>query len=118
MRRLIIACGFIACVVVAGVMLSSSRRPRAVAVPAPPVTHTVAIDGTQFQPADVAIKPGDSVTWVNKDPFPHTATAPGGAFDSKEIAPGASWTFTAKAKGDLAYACTLHPTMKGIVRVQ
>jgi plastocyanin len=118
MTRLTIACGSLVCAVVAGAMLSSSMRPRAAAVPAAPVTHTVTIDGTQFQPADVAIKPGDSVTWVNRDPFPHTATAGTGAFDSKEIAPGASWTFTAKARGDLAYTCTLHPTMKGIVHVQ
>jgi plastocyanin len=52
---------------------------------------------------------------VNRDPFPHTATS--AKFDSKDIAPGASWTFTAKAPGELPYVCTLHPTMKGTLRV-
>jgi len=38
-------------------------------------THSVAIDGTNFQPAMLTVKVGDSVTWVNKDPFPHTVTS-------------------------------------------
>jgi plastocyanin len=96
-----------------------SGMPRHAAPPAAaPVTHTVTIDGTQFKPDDLTIKTGDSVVWVNHDPFPHTATAAGGAFDSKEIAPDKSWTYTATAKGELAYTCTFHPTMKGVVRVQ
>jgi plastocyanin len=55
--------------------------------------------------------------WTNKDPFPHTATATGGAFDSKPIAPGKSFTFTPTAKGDYPYKCTLHPTMLGTLHV-
>ena len=118
MTRITLVCGGLVCAAVAGGMLSSSMPPRAADGSDAPVSHTVAIDGTQFQPAEVAIRRGNSVTWVNHDPFPHTATAGAGAFDSKEMAPGASWTFTAKVKGDLEYACTFHPTMKGIVHVQ
>ena len=40
-----------------------------------PVTHTVTIDATSYQPAKLTIAPGDSVLWVNKDVIPHTATA-------------------------------------------
>jgi plastocyanin len=110
-------CGFLVCAAIVAGMLSG--MPRHVSAPvAAPVVHTVTIDGTQFQPPDITIKAGDAVVWANRDPFPHTATADGGTFDSKEIGPGKSWTYTAKAKGEIAYACTLHPTMKGVIRVQ
>jgi plastocyanin len=81
-------------------------------------THTVVMEGTGFQPADLKIAAGDTVVWVNKDPFPHTATAKNGDFDSKEIEAGKSWKHTFKAKGDFAYVCTLHPPMKGTVKVE
>ena len=54
-------------------------------------THTVTMDGTAFSPETLTVKRGDRVVWVNKDPFPHTATATSKAFDSKGIAPGKSW---------------------------
>jgi plastocyanin len=78
-----------------------------------PVTHTVTIDATRYQPARLAVHVGDTVVWVNKDLIPHTATARGGAFDSAVVAAGASWRFTVKAKGATDYGCTFHPTMTG-----
>ena len=83
-----------------------------------PATHTVTIEATRFTPATLTIKAGDSVTWVNKDPFPHTATSKAGGFDSQLVAAGASWTFTPKKKGSFAYICTIHPTMKGTLQVK
>ena len=87
-------------------------------VVSPPVTHTVTIDGSQFVPSSLTVHPGDVVVWVNKDPFPHTATSDAGRFDSHEIAPNQSWTFKPSAKGTFAYICTLHVTMKGTLRVE
>ncbi len=87
------------------------------AMPALAATHTIVIDGTAFSPASVTVHRGDRVTWVNKDPFPHTATATG-AFDSGSIAAGASWTWVANKSGTFDYVCTLHPTMKARLRVQ
>ena len=54
-------------------------------------THTIAMDGTRFIPETITVKQGDRVVWVNKDPFPHTATA-GGTFDSGSVAAGQSWS--------------------------
>jgi plastocyanin len=79
---------------------------------------TVAIDGTEFVPATLSVRVGDRITWVNRDPFPHTVTARNGRFDSKLIAAGASWTYRATKKGEFPYTCTLHPTMKGTVVVR
>lgn len=80
-------------------------------------THTVAMDGTRFVPETITVKRGDRVVWVNKDPFPHTATA-GGTFDSKSVAPGSSWPHVARKAGRYDYVCTLHPGMKGTLIVQ
>ena len=82
-----------------------------------PVTHTVAIDGTRYVPDALTVKRGDTVAWVNKDPFPHTVTAKG-AFDSRDIGAGKSWKFTPRTAGDYAYTCTLHPNMKGMLKVE
>ena len=71
----------------------------------------VAIDGMRFSPATLALKPGDRVTWVNKDLVPHTVTARDGRFDSRTIAAGASFTWTATGSGRIEYACLYHPTM-------
>jgi plastocyanin len=83
-----------------------------------PTTHTVTIDGTRFKPADLTVAVGDSVVWINTDPFPHTVTSDRGGFDSKEFGSQRSWTFTAAKRGDFPYVCTLHRTMKGILRVK
>jgi plastocyanin len=72
---------------------------------------TVAIAGMKFVPATLAVRPGDRVTWVNKDLVPHTVTARDGRFDSRTIAAGASFTWTASGGGPVAYACLYHPTM-------
>ena len=85
---------------------------------AKPVTHTVTIDATSYQPARLSVHPGDTVVWVNKDLIPHTATAAGGSFDSKVLASGASFRFTVKAKGGTDYSCLFHPTMKGRIDVE
>jgi len=75
-------------------------------------THTIAMDGTRFVPETHTVGQGDRVVWVNKDPFPHTATA-AGKFDSKPMAAGDAWSFAATEAGEFAYVCTLHPGMQG-----
>ncbi len=82
-----------------------------------PATHTVVIEGTNYAPATLTIKRGDTVAWINKDPFPHTVTAKG-FFDSHVIAANRSWKYTARKAGEFAYICTLHPTMKGTLKVE
>ena len=74
------------------------------------------MEAVAFQPGVLTVKAGDSVVWVNKDPFPHTATA--SAFDSKSIPAGATWTYRTRTPGEFPYVCSLHPTMKAILRVE
>lgn len=84
----------------------------------PPVTHTVTIASTSFAPVDLTVAAGDTVVWVNKDFFPHTATSKSGGFDSGDIAPDKSWKYVAKKKGDFPYICSIHPSMKGTLHVK
>ena len=81
-------------------------------------TTTISIDGTQFQPAAVTVSLGDTVVWVNKDPFPHNVTSHAGGFHSGDLSPEQSWRFQATTRGTFHYVCTLHPTMAAVVRVQ
>jgi plastocyanin len=77
----------------------------------------VTIDGASFSPADLTVKAGDTIVWVNKDLLAHTATAKNGTFNSKVIEPGKSWRFVAKAKGSFPYTCSFHP-MNGTLTVR
>ena len=90
---------------------SGARAPAA-------TTHTVTLQAVGFKPQELTIALGDSIEWVNKDPFPHTATSESGGFDSKDIGPDKSWKYTPSRRGEFPYVCTLHPTMTGRVRVQ
>ncbi len=83
-----------------------------------PRTHVITIENVQFNPQELTVQRGDRIVWVNKDLFPHTATANGKSFDSGNIAPNASWTYIVRKPGEYSYACTFHPTMKGKLTVR
>jgi plastocyanin len=94
------------------------RDPGKPAAHTQPAAHTVTIGATAYQPATLTVAVGDSITWVNQDPFAHTVTAEEGDFDSGDIPAGRSWTYTATAQGEFDYECTYHRTMKGTLRVK
>ena len=68
-----------------------------------------------FLPADITISKGETVTWINQDSVPHTAT--GSGFDSGYMGTGATFKFTFSETGTFDYICTYHPEMKGKVIV-
>ncbi len=104
-------------IVLAGVCASGLLWLGAGAIAAKPATHTVVIEGLKSFPEDLTVKRGDTVVWINKDPFPHTATAKG-VFDSGSIAAGGSWKYIAREVGEHPYLCTFHPNMKATLRVE
>nr|WP_268238841.1 cupredoxin family copper-binding protein [Paraburkholderia caffeinilytica] len=81
-------------------------------------TYVIVIEQMRFNPPVLTVHRGDRVTWVNKDLFPHTATATPTAFDSHEIQPNASWSYVTRQTGSYPYLCTLHTTMRGTLIVQ
>ena len=107
--------------VASGLVMASMTAGAAPGVTRPAAaakTHTVTIEGTAFNPADLTVSAGDTVIWVNKDFYPHTATSKKGGFDSDDIAPEKSWKYVAKKKGDFPYNCSIHPSMKATLHVQ
>lgn len=75
------------------------------------------IENMQFNPRELKVQAGDTIVWVNKDLFPHTATSDK-RFDSGSIAANASWSYVAATSGVYAYGCSFHPTMKGKIIVK
>jgi plastocyanin len=80
------------------------------------VTIQVIIDKLAFVPAQVTAKVGDTIEWVNKDAFAHTATAANKDFDVA-LAPAKSGTVVLKKAGAVDYFCRFHPNMKARVTV-
>lgn len=74
-------------------------------------THTIVIRQMQFNPAQVSVKPGETIEWKNEDIFAHSATANDGSFDSGLIAPGGSWSTVISGTGTVGYHCRPHPNM-------
>lgn len=79
---------------------------------------TIAMDGTSFSPRSMSVKVGDTVTWVNRDPFPHNVTSRTGGFRSGDVEPDERWELHATTPGTFAYECTLHPGMKATLVVK
>ena len=87
------------------------------ALPARAATdHAVAIKGMKFEPADLTVAVGDTVTFTNMDGAPHTGSAKDGSFDTGRLPKGQSGTVTIGAAGEHAYFCKVHPGMKGVIR--
>ena len=78
---------------------------------------SVTISDFQFAPSAVTVNVGDSVTWNNAGPTPHSATASDGSFDTGIMDEGGSGSHTFSEAGTFSYICTPHPNMTGTVTV-
>jgi plastocyanin len=78
------------------------------------------ISGFAFHPATITTSSGTTLTWTNHDGTAHTVTSTSGpeAFDSKNIAPGSSYSLVLTLPGTYAYKCKIHAGMKGKIVVQ
>ena len=82
--------------------------------------HDISItDDMKFNPEDLTINVGDTVTWTNNDGMGHTATSTDGpaSFDSGNIAAGATWSFTFTEAGTYDYKCNYHSSMTAAITV-
>ncbi|HLD33682.1 MAG TPA: cupredoxin family copper-binding protein [Candidatus Nanoarchaeia archaeon] len=78
----------------------------------------VRIKGFKFVPAEITVKAGDTVTWINDDTAPHTATADSDEFDTDRLEEGEQASVTFDNTGDFAYFCNIHRGMRGTVTVE
>jgi plastocyanin len=85
--------------------------------------HKVQMLDNKFDPKELTIEVGDTVTWVNKGEKVHTATADekvkDNPFDTKNVKPGeSSKPVEFKKAGRVPYACDHHDEMKGLIIVK
>ena len=79
-------------------------------------TIQISMENLEFSPAEAAAKAGDTIEWINKDVFAHTATARNGDFDVT-IPPKKTVTLVLKKAGAVDYYCRFHPNMKATLTV-
>ena len=85
---------------------------------APSSGSEVVIEGFSFNPMDIEVAPGTTVTWTNQDSAPHTVKDNGELFpESDELAKGDTFEFTYDTPGEYPYICGIHQYMKGTVTV-
>lgn len=107
-----------------GAQASPSPGPSTSPNPSPTVTVTIdqgavgkgsAAYGTNPLIVDV----GTTVTWVNNDTVPHTATSETGVWDTGTIDPGQSSSETFDTPGIFPYFCSIHgqASMSGVIQV-
>jgi amicyanin len=73
-----------------------------------------------FEPKELVVTVGTTVTWVNADDVPHTvtSTASPSLFGSQALDTNDTFSFVFKTAGTYDYFCKLHPTMIGKVVVK
>jgi plastocyanin len=89
-----------------------------------PGTNEVWMQNMAYVPSTKTITAGTTITWTNKDNVTHTVTSgtpgnPDGIFDSGNLNPGQTFSFTFNTKGTFNYYCRIHLSrMTGIINVQ
>jgi plastocyanin len=76
----------------------------------------VTINDLAFSPAEITVKAGDTVEWVNNDFIDHTATATSGEWDVMIVA-GQSARQEMTKTGTIKYFCRVHPDMTGTITI-
>jgi plastocyanin len=70
-----------------------------------------------FEPPDLTVATGATVTWTNDDGIGHTVSATDRSFTSSELQQGATYEVTFTAPGPHTYICAIHPDMVGTITV-
>lgn len=95
---------------------------------------SVSLENIKFQPRDIELQVGDTLSWTNEDTVEHTVTSgqpqeqgvpgvsentdaePDGLFDHA-MPPGETFSFTFDEAGTYDYFCNIHPGMTATVSV-
>jgi len=78
----------------------------------------VKIDNFTYNPQQITVKAGTTVTWTNHDDIPHTVTSKTGIFKSNALDTDDAFSFTFATPGSYPYFCALHPHMTGSIVVE
>ena len=83
----------------------------AMPVSADAATIQITMENLVISPAEASAKVGDTIEWINKDIFAHTATARNGDWDVM-MPPNKTVTSVVNKPGTVEYYCRFHPNMK------
>jgi plastocyanin len=112
-RSFVKAKGMMKPVLLAAAAFAAAAMP---AHAAPARTVTIVIDKMKFGPAPAGVRVGDTILWVNRDFFRHSATAADHGFDL-ELNSKQAGRIVLRRAGAIAFACKYHPAMKGVIQV-
>ena len=81
--------------------------------------HVVAQKGKAFSTKKLSVKLGDSVKFVNEDPFSHNVVSLSDAksFDLGSYGQGGSKSIVFDKAGTVEVECAVHPDMKLVIEV-
>lgn len=110
----LLACGTAAAAILA--LAAGFGTARAVV---PTAAHVVAkIENFTFEPHDLTVAPGTTVTWTNGDDIPHSVVPTDGSFRSPALDTDDAFSHLFTTPGVYTYFCSIHPHMTGKVVVR
>jgi len=80
-----------------------------------PPDNTIYMKGSVFSIPSLTLSPGAKITWVNDDNMIHTVTANDASFNSGDMNPGSSFSYTFNTVGTYNYHCMHHAGMTAVV---
>jgi plastocyanin len=110
-------CGRLAMLLVGATLLS----PVVLASPAvgeSGSSPTVTMQYSTFNPGDLDVPAGATVTWVNKDSVEHAVVSSEGGIKQGVKANGGTFRHTFDRPGSYPYYCHWHSSMKGTITVR
>lgn len=78
----------------------------------------VTVKNFGFDPAQLTVTIGTTVTWTFDDQALHNATADNGTFKSPSLNNGKSFKYAFTKPGTYTYICTIHQYMHGTITVK
>ncbi|MDQ3351347.1 MAG: cupredoxin domain-containing protein [Actinomycetota bacterium] len=78
----------------------------------------VTIADFAFDPAEIEVAAGATVTWTNEDSATHTVESDDDTLMSGDLDNGATYEMTFDEPGTYQYVCGIHPNMEGTVIVK
>lgn len=83
---------------------------------------TIIMQNNTYQPLEITIPAGTTVTWVNEDSYVHNVLSgtrgnPTGMIESPDIQGGETFSYTFDEPGTFEYYCSYHPGMSATITV-
>lgn len=103
-------------IVAAFVVAAAGLVTPGMSVSAHAATIQITMQNLVIAPAAATAKVGDTIEWINKDIFAHTATARNGDWDVT-LPPKKTVKLVLKKAGTIDYYCRFHPNMKATLTI-